>query len=74
MTFSADCWVEVADAAGKSLFKGVRRANTSLTLTGQTPFQVMLGNAAGVTGLSVDGKPVELPKAAAGEVINLRVP
>lgn len=74
VVFSADCWVVVTDAAGKNLFKGARGAGSELNLSGQAPFQLMLGNAAGVVRVSVNGKTVDLPQAAAGEVINLQAP
>lgn len=73
LTFSANCWLEVTDASGKSLFKGARSAG-ELSLSGQPPFDVMLGNAAGVASVSVDGKTVALPSAAAGDVIHLQAP
>jgi cytoskeleton protein RodZ len=48
LSFSADSWVEVHDAAGKSLFAGKGRANSVKTIAGAAPMKVYLGFANGV--------------------------
>ncbi len=48
LSFSADSWVDVRDAAGRRLFAGLGRANTVKTLAGAAPLKVHLGYASGV--------------------------
>lgn len=74
LTFSHNCWVEVADASGKSLYSGTQHAGGELTLQGKAPFQLMLGNAGGVTSVSVNGETVALPESDPGDVLKIQVP
>jgi cytoskeleton protein RodZ len=48
MSFSADSWVDVRDAAGRRLFAGRGHANTVKTIGGAAPLRVYLGYASGV--------------------------
>ena len=48
MSFSADSWVEVHDAAGRRIFSGYGRANSVKDLAGEAPLRVYLGYASGV--------------------------
>jgi cytoskeleton protein RodZ len=48
MSFSADSWVDVRDAAGRRLFAGRGHANTVKTIGGAAPLRVYLGFASGV--------------------------
>jgi cytoskeleton protein RodZ len=48
-SFSDDCWVEVKDAQGGSLFSDLGRAGGTLELIGHPPFHIVLGNAPAVT-------------------------
>ncbi len=48
MSFSADSWVDVHDAAGRRVFSGYGRANTVKDLAGEAPLRVYLGYASGV--------------------------
>lgn len=61
ISFSEDCWLRVRDSAGVELFEGVKAANTTLSLEGNTPITVRLGNAraASITykGRAVDASP-----------------
>ncbi len=51
LALSADqeCWAEIVDANDIRLFYGMIRPGRDLELTGQTPFEVFLGNAPAVT-------------------------
>lgn len=71
MTFSADCWVEVRDAAGEVLFAQLQQAGDNLHLTGQAPFNVMLGNARAVTML-VNGQLVNTDPGPNRDTMRLR--
>lgn len=48
MSFSADSWVDVHDAAGRRIFSGYGRANSVKDLAGEAPLRVYLGYASGV--------------------------
>jgi cytoskeleton protein RodZ len=48
MSFSAESWVEVHDAAGHRVFSGYGQANSVKTLVGDGPLRVYLGFASGV--------------------------
>jgi cytoskeleton protein RodZ len=48
LSFSADSWVDVRDAAGRHVFAGNGRANSVKTITGEAPLRVYLGYASGV--------------------------
>ena len=74
VSFSAECWVEVSDAAGERLFQGKREAGDNLALRGEAPFSVTLGNAAAVTRLQFNGDTMSLPQGAPGRVVRISVP
>ncbi|ATO34152.1 putative membrane protein [Dickeya dianthicola RNS04.9] len=61
MRFTADCWLEVVDAAGKKLFSGVQRNGSVLNLTGQAPYRLKIG-APGAVQVDFQGKPVDLSR------------
>jgi len=43
ISFTADCWLEVKDANGKTLFSGLKRANDELVLEGAEPLKFIIG-------------------------------
>ena len=57
--FDDDSWLEVRDAAGEVVHADLGRAGETLALSGEPPFTILLGNAAGVE-LRYDGNPVAL--------------
>ncbi|MGL9760513.1 MAG: cytoskeleton protein RodZ [Symbiopectobacterium sp.] len=61
MTFSADCWLEVIDAAGKKLYSGVQRSGSVLNLSGQAPYRLKIGAPVAVQ-IQYQGKPVDLSR------------
>ncbi len=68
LSFSADSWVDVHDAAGRRLFAGNGRANSVKTIAGAAPMKVYLGFASGVQ-LEVNNHAVAIgPKFVAGDV------
>jgi cytoskeleton protein RodZ len=48
LSFSADSWVEVLDAAGRRVYSGQGHANSVKTIAGLAPLKVYLGYASGV--------------------------
>jgi cytoskeleton protein RodZ len=57
--FLQESWVEIRDADRRLLF-GLQREGRRRDLTGQPPFQLLLGNAKGVE-LRLNGKPYNIP-------------
>ena len=66
---SADCWVEVRDAAGKRLVYDVIKKGEERTVPGAGPFTITLGNPSAVTVLW-KGEPVKLgaPNSTTGVI------
>lgn len=68
LSFSADSWVDVHDAAGRRVFAGNGRANSMKTIAGIAPMRVYLGFASGVQ-LEVNDRAVAIgPQFVAGDV------
>ena len=58
-SFEDDSWVQVTDASGTMLVNAAQQAGTTLTLDGDAPFDVALGNAPAVT-LKFQGEEVDI--------------
>jgi cytoskeleton protein RodZ len=72
-TFDAESWTEVTDARGERLLFGLNPAGRRVTVRGEPPFAVVLGNAAAVH-LVVDGAPFDIPTTGrAGELARFSV-
>jgi cytoskeleton protein RodZ len=68
MSFSADSWVDVHDAAGRRVFAGNGRANSVKTIAGTAPMRVYLGFASGVQ-LEINNRAIAIgPQFMAGDV------
>ncbi len=68
LSFSADSWVDVHDAAGRRAFAGKGRANSVKTIAGIGPMRVYLGFASGVQ-LEINNRAVAIgPQFMAGDV------
>lgn len=61
MKFKADCWLEVKDATGKTLFSGMQKSGASLDLAGTAPYKLKIGAPAAVD-ITYQGKPVDLSR------------
>ncbi|CAE1148936.1 cytoskeleton protein RodZ [Serratia sp. Tan611] len=61
MDFSADCWLQVTDASGKTLFSGMQKSGGKLNLTGSAPYKLTIGAPAAVQ-IQYQGKPVDLSR------------
>jgi cytoskeleton protein RodZ len=59
-TFDEESWAEVTDARGERLVFGLNAAGSRVTVRGEPPFAVVLGNADAVR-LTVDGAPYPIP-------------
>jgi cytoskeleton protein RodZ len=58
--FAAESWAEVTDARGERLLFGLTAAGRKVTVRGEPPIAVVLGNADAVQ-LTVDGEPYPIP-------------
>jgi len=67
VTFVQDSWLEVRDGGGKLLFSGTGRANTSQTVTGEPPLDLLVGNASGVR-IAYNQKPVDVLEHASRNI------
>lgn len=56
-SFTDECWVEVRDGSGRVLRAEVANAGQSMTVEGEAPFSVMLGNARAAS-VRYNGEPV----------------
>lgn len=63
LTFNGDCWTEVSDANGERLFYDLGAAGRVVTVSGEAPVRVILGDAGNVS-LSVDGRDYPIPDSA----------
>ena len=59
-SFEEESWAEVTDARGERLLFGLNAAGRRLTVRGEPPFAVVLGDADAVR-LTVDGEPYSIP-------------
>ena len=60
-SFDSESWAEVTDARGERLLFGLNGAGRVVTVSGEPPFAIVLGNADSVR-LTVDGEPYEIPR------------
>jgi cytoskeleton protein RodZ len=68
LSFSADSWVEVSNAAGQRVFAGYGRANTVKSIAGSAPLRVYLKQAGGVQ-LEINDRAVAIaPQFVTGNV------
>lgn len=57
--FANASWVQVTDATGTVLFKGLNKSGAELALNGKAPFRIVIGNVEG-TSLVYNGESVSL--------------
>lgn len=61
VSFEAESWAEITDARGERLLFGLNAAGRNVTVRGEPPFAIVLGNADSVR-LVVDGEPYTIPR------------
>jgi cytoskeleton protein RodZ len=59
LRFSAESWVEIRDARGRTLMSKLNTAGTAAEVSGRAPFTVIIGNAPGVQ-MTFDDRPYDL--------------
>lgn len=55
LNFTGDCWTEITDAQGRRLYFGLGTNGRSVTVAGEPPLRILLGNNDNVS-LRVDGE------------------
>jgi cytoskeleton protein RodZ len=72
LTFAEESWAEITDARGERLLFGLSDAGRNVTVRGEPPFEILLGNAEAVR-LSVDGEPYAIPRSRQGNLARFAV-
>lgn len=73
MNFSADCWIQVIDISGKTLFRGIQKKGATLNLSGKAPYKLTVGVPSAVS-IQYQGERVNLAKfIKAGSIARLTV-
>lgn len=68
--FTNPSWVQVIDATGAVLFKGLNKAGAELALNGVAPFKIVIGNVDG-TSLVYNGEQVDLVAPSGKNILRL---
>ncbi|KJZ64777.1 RodZ domain-containing protein [Pseudomonas fluorescens] len=72
LQFTADCWTQVTDGAGKVLLSGLKRKGENVSVSGKPPFTVRLGFARGAQ-VSYNGQVVDVAPFTSGETARLKL-
>ena len=67
-----DSWVDIKDARGQRLWSGTLKKGKTVAVTGRPPYDLLIGNAPGVT-LSFRGNSVDVQSHALSGVARLSV-
>jgi cytoskeleton protein RodZ len=73
ISFEQESWVEVKDAAGKTIFAQLNAAGSKRSLTGNSPLSVVVGNANGVH-ISINDRAISLEPHTQFNVARLTLP
>ncbi|MDF5702111.1 DUF4115 domain-containing protein [Aeromonas hydrophila subsp. hydrophila] len=73
MSFTADCWLDVKDAKGKTLFSGLKKANDELVLEGPEPLKFIIGAPMAVN-IEYQGKSIDMSRYNNGRTARLSLP
>ncbi|MGL5214510.1 MAG: RodZ domain-containing protein [Aeromonas hydrophila] len=73
MSFTADCWLDVKDAKGKTLFSGLKKANDELVLEGPEPLKFIIGAPMAVN-IEYQGKSIDMSRYSNGRTARLSLP
>lgn len=71
--FTADCWLDVKDANGKTLFSGLKKANDELVLEGPEPLKFIVGAPMAVN-LEYQGKSFDMSRYNNGRTARFSLP
>ncbi|MPW27451.1 DUF4115 domain-containing protein [Agarivorans sp. B2Z047] len=73
MSFENECWVEIRDATGKRLVADIKQPGQSLSVTGPSPYSIVLGTNAGVS-VSYGQESIDLSSFTRGKVVRMQIP
>ncbi|WP_349918078.1 cytoskeleton protein RodZ [Aeromonas veronii] len=73
LSFTADCWLDVKDANGKTLFSGLKKANDELVLEGPEPLKFIIGAPMAVN-LEYKGKSFDMSRYNNGRTARFSLP
>jgi cytoskeleton protein RodZ len=59
LEFGDEAWVEIKDASGRMLHRQLNPAGSSVSVRGQPPFDLVIGNAAQAR-MTYNGRPIDL--------------
>jgi len=63
LAYSGDCWTEVSDGSGRRLYYDLGQAGRVISLSGDAPLHVILGDSANVR-IKVNGRDYPIPASA----------
>jgi cytoskeleton protein RodZ len=63
LTYSGDCWTEASDASGRRLFYDLGSAGRVVTIGGDAPIRIVLGDGDNVS-IRVEGRDYPIPNSA----------
>ncbi len=72
LVFIDECWIQVHDATGKRLAIGLKKTDRIVSINGQPPFDVILGNPTAVR-LKINEQSVDLSGYRAGRRASFKV-
>lgn len=73
LSFTADCWLDVKDGKGKTLFIGLKKANDELVLEGAEPLKFIIGVPMAVN-IEYQGKPLDMSRYNDGRAARFSLP
>lgn len=74
MRFSGECWVQITDASGATLYSGVAQRGTELQLDGSLPLSLVLGRKDAVEELVFNGESINISSLSSGSVARFSLP
>lgn len=72
LSFTAECWIRITDGTGTEVASGLYQAGQVVQLSGETPFELHLGNAGGVQ-LRFNEQPVDISSSIRGNVARIKL-
>lgn len=72
--FTAECWVTIKDAQGKTLFNNLRGKGQSINVAGKPPLSVLIGAANAVGSFNFNGAPLDLEPHSSKNIIRISLP
>ena len=67
--FVEDCWVQIKDMNGNSLYADIQKAGSELDMQVPAAVEVRFGNVPGVDNLNFDGRTVEVKPSSPGRKV-----